>query len=91
MEVADKLKQSIFGDVYITLSLDVDEKGKVTKAALAGKITKNVQKLESAALDAVRRWQFEPARQGDQPIPGQTTVRLHFEGEVLRPNIPSIR
>jgi len=91
MEVADKLKQSIFGDVFITLNLDVDDKGKVTKAALAGKITKNVQKLESAALDAVRRWQFEPARQGDQPIPGQTTVRLHFEGEVLRPNIPSIR
>lgn len=91
MEVADKLKQSIVGDVYITLNLDVDEKGKVTKAVLAGKITKNVQKLETAALDAVRRWQFEPARQGDQPVPGQTTVKLHFEGEVLRPNIPSIR
>ncbi len=91
MEVSEKLKQSIVGDVFITLDLDVDEKGKVTKAVLAGKITKNVQKLESAALDAVRRWQFEPARQGDRPIPSQTTVKLHFEGEVLRPNIPSIR
>jgi protein TonB len=89
MEVPAALKKAILGQVLITLNLEIDENGQVITAALAGKITKNVQKLESAALDAVRHWKFEPARQGNQPVRGYTTVKLQFEGEPIRVN-PSI-
>ncbi len=87
MEVPASLRKTILGDVVITVDLEIDESGQVAKAALAGKITKNAQKLESAALDAVRRSKFEPARQGDQPVPGHTTLKLQFEGEPIRTNI----
>jgi periplasmic protein TonB len=87
MEVPASLRKSILGDVVITVDLEIDESGQVAKAALAGKITKNAQKLESAALDAVRRSKFEPARQGDQPVPGRTTLKFQFEGEPIRTNI----
>jgi len=91
MEVSDNLKRSIVGTLIITINVEVNEKGEVTKAALAGKITKDMKKLEPAALDAVRRWQFEPAHQGDQRVPGQLAVKIRFEGEVLRTNIPLVR
>ena len=41
--------------------VDINERGAVIKAELTGHITKDVLKLESAALDAVWRWRFEPA------------------------------
>jgi protein TonB len=91
IEVSDNLKRSIFGTLFITINVEVNEKGEVTKAALAGKITKDMKKLETAALDAVRRWKFEPAHQGDQRVPGQVAVKIHFEGEILRTNIPLVR
>jgi protein TonB len=91
LEVSDNLKRSIFGTLFITINVEVNEKGEVTKAALTGKITKDMKKLETAALDAVRRWKFEPAHQGDRLVPGQVAVKIHFEGEILRTNIPLVR
>jgi protein TonB len=91
IEVSDNLKRSIVGTLIITINVEVNEKGEVTKAALAGKITKDMKKLETAALDAVRRWQFEPAHQGDRRVPGQIAVKIRFEGELLRTNIPLVR
>ena len=91
MEVSDKLKRSVVGELIITVHVEVDAEGKVTKAALAGKITKTTQKFETVALDAVRRWRFEPARQGEQPVAGETSVQLRVEGEVIRTNIPLMR
>jgi TonB family protein len=90
MEVPSSLRKTILGEVLITVNVEIDENGQVTKAVLAGKITKNIEKLESAALDAVSRSKFEPARQGDHPVAGHTTLKLHFEGEPIRANLPSI-
>ena len=87
MEIPAALKKTILGEVLITMNLEIDENGQVVAGALAGKITKNVQKLESAAMDAVRHWKFEPARQGNQPVRGYTTVKLQFEGEPIRTSI----
>jgi len=91
IEVSDNLKRSIVGALIITINVELNEKGEVTKAALAGKITKDMKKLETAALDAVRHWQFEPAHLGDRRVPGQIAVKIRFEGEVLRTNIPLVR
>jgi protein TonB len=86
-EVPANLRKTILGEVVITVDLEIDASGQVAKAALAGKITKNAQKLESAALDTVRHWKFEPARQGNQSVPGHTTVKLQFEGEPIHTSI----
>src|SRR5262249_50838237 len=51
MVVPDSLKKSILGDVIITLNLEIDVTGQVTKATLAGKASKSVQRLEGAALE----------------------------------------
>jgi len=91
IEVPPNVKKTIMGDVLITMNVDVDEKGHVTNAELVGKINKNIEKLKTAALEAIKRYQFEPARQGDQPVASQTTVKMHFEGEVIRTNLPTIR
>ena len=34
--------------------------------------------LDTAALDAVKRWRFVPARQGDQPISAWVLVPITF-------------
>lgn len=72
---------SVMGDVVITLLVDVSQDGTVTKAELAGRITKDVRKLESAALDAVSHWRFEPARQDGRVVPAvRIPVQMHFHG-----------
>ena len=80
MEVSHDLKWRIVGWVVITVLVDVNEEGVVTKAIVAGKVTSDVQKLRSAAVNAVYRWHFEPAHKGDQRVPGKTKVQLRFEG-----------
>ena len=59
--------------------------GAVTKAELTGHITKDVLKLESAALDAVSHWRFEPARQDGRVVPAvKIAVEMHFRGRSWR-------
>jgi outer membrane biosynthesis protein TonB len=76
---------SVMGDVAINLLLDVGEDGAVTKAVLTGHITKDVLKLESAAIDAVSHWRFEPARQDGRIVPAvKIAVQMHFRGRPWR-------
>jgi hypothetical protein len=76
---------SVTGDVAINMLVDVDEHGSVTKAVLTGRITKDVLKLQSAALDAVSHWRFEPARQDGRIVPAvKIAVRMHFFGRPWR-------
>jgi protein TonB len=73
-----ELSPSIKVEVIVTLLVDVNEDGSVTRATLTGRVTDNVRKLEAAALDAIARWRFEPALQGDKHVPAQTIVKLRF-------------
>ncbi len=76
---------SVVGDVVINLLVDVGEDGAVTKAVLAGRITKDVLKLESAAIDAVTHWRFEPARQDGRIVrAAKIAVQMHFRGRPFR-------
>ena len=58
----------------VVLSLDVDASGKVTDA----KVVSGAPMLRTAALDAVRRWKYEPATLGDKPVPCTETVKVAF-------------
>jgi protein TonB len=58
----------------VVLNLDVDASGKVTDA----KVVSGAPMLRTAALDAVRRWKYEPATLGDKPVPSTQTVKVDF-------------
>jgi TonB family protein len=76
---------SVVGDVVISMLVDVDEDGRVTNAVLTGHITKDVLKLESAALEAVKHWRFEPALQDGRIVPAvKIGVQMHFRGRPWR-------
>jgi TonB family protein len=76
---------SVSGEVVINMLVDINEQGAVTKAELSGHITKDVLRLESAALDAVWRWRFEPARQDGHVVPAvKIPVQMRFHGRPWR-------
>jgi TonB family protein len=76
---------SVVGDIVINMLVDVDEDGRVTNAVLTGHITKDVLKLESAAMEAVKRWRFEPALQDGRIVSAvKISVQLHFRGRPWR-------
>ncbi len=57
----------------------------MTKAELTGHITKDVLKLESAAIDAVWHWHFEPARQDGRTVAAvKIPVQMRFHGRPWR-------
>ena len=61
--------------------VDVDENGSVARAEFTGKITNAVLRLESAALEALWKWRFEPARQDGRIVPAaKIAVRMTFQG-----------
>jgi len=76
---------SVAGDVVIRILVDVDENGSVTNAVLTGRVSKDVLKLQSAALEAVSHWRFEPARQDGRIVPAvKIAVQMHFRGRPWR-------
>jgi TonB family protein len=76
---------SVMGDVAINMLVDVDENGLVTNAVLTGRITKDVLKLQSAALEAMSHWRFEPALQDGRIVAAvKIPVQLHFHGRPWR-------
>jgi TonB family protein len=73
---------SVHGEVVIDLLVNVSEDGSVTEAVFAGKITRDVRKLQSAALDAIWRWRFEPARQDGRIVAAvKIPVQIRFRGQ----------
>jgi TonB family protein len=76
---------SVVGDVVISMLVDVDEDGRVTNAVLTGHVTKDVLKLEGAAVEAVKHWRFEPALQDGRIVPAvKIGVQMHFRGRPWR-------
>src|SRR5215813_2419519 len=59
----------------VVISLDVDVSGKVSGArAVSGPPI-----LRPAALDAVRRWKYQPATLGDKPVASTEVVKVQFK------------
>jgi len=62
----------IEGDVVIDTTIDAS--GNVTTM----KVISGPPMLRQAALDALRRWKYEPSKLDGQPVPVQMTVTLKF-------------
>jgi len=60
----------------VVLRVRVDASGTVRAIALAA--TSGHPILDRAAMEAVRRWRFEPARAAGLPVPGEVDVPIQF-------------
>ena len=62
-------------DGEVVISLDVDTSGKVSSArAISGPPV-----LRAAALDAVKRWKYQPAMLGDKAVVSTEVVKVQFK------------
>jgi periplasmic protein TonB len=59
----------------VVLDVIIDERGNVTSA----RVLKSVALLDQAAVDAVQRWKFSPARLNGEAIPIVMTVTVSFQ------------
>lgn len=74
--------------VYPPLSRRLGEQGKVMLRVLVDasgaasqlevRTSSGSQRLDTAAIDAVRRWKFAPAKQGDKLVAGWVLVPINF-------------
>lgn len=69
-EVARRIRR----EGIVILEVVIDERGEVGSA----RVLRSVDLLDDAALEAVRRWRFAPARLNGSPIPIVMTVTVAF-------------
>jgi len=60
----------------VVVKITVDEKGRVIAASILKSVAEGI--FDSAALDAVKRWTFEPAEQSGNKVKATITVPLDF-------------
>ena len=61
----------------VLLRVLVDERGRAESVDVA--TSSGFERLDRAAIDAVRRWKFVPARQGDRAVKAAVIVPLEFQ------------
>lgn len=61
----------------VLLSVLIDSDGRARTVAL--RQSSGFERLDSAAIEAVRRWRFLPARQGDAPVPESVIIPIDFK------------
>ncbi len=74
--VSQRSLNTITGKVKVTVKLAVDPSGKVTNAALQS--AGPSQYFARVALEASRRWKFDPPQSGGGPVPSQWLLRYGF-------------
>jgi len=73
------IRNRIYGEIPIEVRLHIGKNGKVVGARLMNPSRDGVQSyLGQRALEAVRRWKFQPVRVGKQAVPAERTVRFRF-------------
>jgi protein TonB len=65
-------------DTSVAVRVNIDSKGVVKDADL---LTKGIDgHLGRSAVEAAKRWRFEPARADDRPVASDMVLRFRFEG-----------
>ena len=62
------------------ISIGKDRDG-IPRAPTVVKMTEGCEELAAAAVDAVMRWRYEPAKRNGQPVPVYFTVTVQFRLE----------
>jgi periplasmic protein TonB len=62
----------------VVLSVAIDEKGEVTECTVTNSTDK---RFETAAVDAVRKWRFSPAKKDNSPVACRVTLPIRFAAE----------
>src|SRR4051812_44432624 len=76
--VAKRPESSPAAGATVDLELTIAADGKLTDAKV---VASAGEALDTAALDAVRQFTFEPARKGDRAIPARIRYRYTFDPE----------
>jgi TonB family protein len=63
----------------MSVLVEVDETGKVTAVEPHSGTGDWGSPYAVAAITAARKWRFEPAREGEERIPGKIILRFRFE------------
>jgi hypothetical protein len=73
-------RHSLTTDVPIDVHVYITEFGKVDYAELLDtRVTSRHRDLADAAVFAARRWDFRPARLGDENVPSEAILHFHFK------------
>lgn len=80
----EALEAEIEGEVV--LSIEIDQEGRVTNVEVDEPAGNG---FDEAAVAAARRFEFRPARAGDQPIPSRILYRYRFILEPVEPAEPA--
>ncbi len=75
-EVSRSAQDTITGRLKISVQLSVDASGKVSQAKLVSAGTSKY--FANHALDAARRWKFDPPQVNGQPSPSEWLLRFQF-------------
>jgi TonB family protein len=76
--VQDAVRRTMNRDVVVQIRATVDENGNVLNAASLNQGNPIADSLAGAAITAVKRWQFEPARRGEERVPGDIVLSFTF-------------
>ena len=76
--VPDNVRRSITGEVVIKVRVSVDASGKVTAAEALSTGNAVAESLAAAAISAVKKWQCEPARRGEEKVAGEVALSFTF-------------
>ncbi len=81
LEIPPELRSIIAEEVLVNVTVSIDQRGKVTNAALASTKGGGAGLLTEEALKAARWFHFRPIRQGNKPVASQTVLTFVFDAE----------
>jgi len=76
--VQEAVRRTMNRDVMVQIRVSVDENGNVVNAASLNQGNPIADALAGAALAAVKNWQFDPARRGQERVPGDVVLSFTF-------------
>jgi|SRR5215469_2832540 len=72
------LDSRLSGPVSIEIQVEIDAAGKVVSATPLGNLTAVQKLLAPQAVDAARRWRFEPARKNGEAVESESLLKFNF-------------
>ena len=75
--ISPLMRATIGETSVVSVTVEVDKAGKVTVARLTNTTTSN-KALQNLAMDAAKRWEFEPATLNGRPVPSEVVLNFTY-------------